>query len=57
VLPWRSVIVMMVLLNDAWMCAMPSATTRLIFFLTAFCSSWLGHDPVSSGRLGGPITS
>src|SRR4051812_7578284 len=30
VLPWRSVIVTMVLLNDAWMCAMPSAT----FFLT-----------------------
>src|SRR3954452_10722445 len=29
-LPWRSVIVMMVLLNDAWTCAMPSAT----FFLT-----------------------
>src|SRR5512132_4160288 len=28
--PWRSVIVMIVLLNDAWMCAMPSAT----FFLT-----------------------
>src|SRR5512136_2139135 len=29
-LPWRSVIVMIVLLKDAWMCAMPSAT----FFLT-----------------------
>src|SRR5207237_7900574 len=29
-LPWRSVIVTMVLLNEAWMCAMPSAT----FFLT-----------------------
>src|SRR5215471_3759383 len=29
-LPCRSVIVMIVLLNDAWMCAMPSAT----FFLT-----------------------
>src|SRR5205085_5557201 len=29
-LPWRSVIVMIVLLNDAWTCAMPSAT----FFLT-----------------------
>src|SRR5690606_21952 len=31
-LPWRSVIVMMVLLNEAWTCAMPSVTTRLIFF-------------------------
>src|SRR6187401_2810638 len=30
VLPWRSVIVTIVLLNDAWICAMPSAT----FFLT-----------------------
>src|SRR5213080_2667145 len=29
-LPWRSVIVMIVLLNDAWMCATPSET----FFLT-----------------------
>src|SRR5215467_5967457 len=29
-LPCRSVIVMIVLLNDAWMCAIPSAT----FFLT-----------------------
>src|SRR5688572_6985631 len=32
-LPWRSVIVTMVLLKDAWTCAMPSVTTRLIFFL------------------------
>src|SRR3954471_12298302 len=31
VLPWRSVIVMIVLLNDAWMCAIPSST-----FLRAF---------------------
>src|SRR6188472_4732232 len=29
-LPWRSVIVMIVLLKDAWMCAIPSVT----FFLT-----------------------
>src|ERR1700687_2658189 len=29
-LPWRSVIVIIVLLNDAWMCAIPSET----FFLT-----------------------
>jgi len=32
VLPWRSVMVTMVLLKDAWMCAMPSAT---FFFLLA----------------------
>src|ERR1700687_338695 len=29
-LPWRSVMVMIVLLNDAWICAMPSE----MFFLT-----------------------
>src|SRR5581483_10646749 len=33
-LPWRSVIVMMVLLKDAWMCAMPSATFFLTFLRT-----------------------
>src|SRR6478736_5189789 len=33
VLPWRSVIVMMVLLKDACTWAMPSVTMRLIFFL------------------------
>src|SRR5690606_3317293 len=32
-LPWRSVIVTMVLLKDAWMCAMPSTTVFLTFFL------------------------
>ena len=31
-LPWRSVIVMIVLLKDACTWAMPSVTTRLIFF-------------------------
>src|SRR5574343_402218 len=31
-LPWRWVIVMMVLLNEAWTWATPSVTTRLIFF-------------------------
>src|ERR1700752_2294369 len=30
--PCRSVIVMIVLLNDAWMCAMPSETLFLTFF-------------------------
>src|SRR3546814_8993985 len=31
-LPWRSVMVTMVLLNEAWTWAMPSVMTRLIFF-------------------------
>src|SRR5207344_2660831 len=33
-LPWRSVIVTIVLLNDAWTCAMPSATFFFTFFRT-----------------------
>ena len=33
-LPWRSLRVMMVLLKDAWMWAIPSTTVRLTFFLT-----------------------
>src|ERR1700748_54494 len=33
-LPWRSVMVMMVLLNDAWMWAMPSATFFFTFLRT-----------------------
>src|SRR5690606_27227966 len=33
-LPWRSVIVMIVLLKDAWTCAMPSETLFLIFLRT-----------------------
>src|SRR5690606_2009264 len=37
-LPWRSVIVMMVLLNEAWTWAMPSVTTRLIFFFVLACA-------------------
>src|SRR5262245_1318427 len=44
VLPWRSVMVTMVLLNDAWMCAMPSATFFLTFLRAraeaVCCSSW-----------------
>src|SRR5690242_1526926 len=32
-LPWRSVIVTTVLLNDACTCTMASVTTRLVFFL------------------------
>ena len=33
-LPWRSVMVMMVLLNEAWMWAMPSATFFFTFLRT-----------------------
>src|SRR4051812_45616164 len=33
-LPWRSVIVMIVLLNDAWTCATPSATFLRTFLRT-----------------------
>src|ERR1043165_1958666 len=44
VLPWRSVMVTMVLLNEAWMCAMPSATFFLTFLraraAAVCCSSW-----------------
>src|SRR4029450_5808097 len=40
-LPWRSVIVMIVLLKDAWMCAIPSVTFFLTFLralaTVAFC--------------------
>src|SRR6266480_7594897 len=35
-LPCRSVIVMIVLLNDAWMCAMPSETFFFIFLRSLF---------------------
>src|SRR4051812_24124426 len=40
-LPWRSVIVMMVLLNDAWTCAMPSATFFLTFLRTRAAAALL----------------
>src|SRR6266850_388544 len=44
VLPWRSVIVTMVLLNEAWICAIPSATFFLTFLraraAAVCCSSW-----------------
>src|SRR6476646_2629448 len=40
-LPWRSVMVMIVLLKDAWMCAIPSVTFFLTFLRAratpAFC--------------------
>jgi hypothetical protein len=41
-LPWRSVMVMMVLLKDAWICAMPSATFFLTFFRTRAAAALLG---------------
>src|SRR5712691_11719327 len=40
-LPWRSVIVMMVLLNDACTCAMPSATFFLTFLRTRAAAALL----------------
>src|SRR5438552_12997243 len=44
VLPCRSVMVTMVLLNEAWICAMPSATFFLTFLRAraeaVCCSSW-----------------
>src|SRR5258708_32359778 len=46
VLPWRSVMVTMVLLNDACTCAIPSDTVFLTFFRaraeSVCCSSWRG---------------
>src|ERR1700756_704290 len=41
-LPWRSVMVMMVLLKDAWMCAMPSATFFLTFLRTRAAAALFG---------------
>src|SRR5204862_3279419 len=38
VLPWRSVMVTMVLLKDAWMCAMPSDTFFLTFLRARACA-------------------
>src|SRR3990172_7504664 len=40
--PWRSVMVMMVLLNDAWICAMPSATFFFTFLRTRAAAVALG---------------
>src|SRR3954468_21343145 len=42
VLPWRSVIVTMVLLKDAWMCAMPSDTFFLTFLRTRDAAALFG---------------
>src|SRR5438045_4598843 len=50
VLPWRSVIVMIVLLNDACTCAMPSATFFLTFLRAradaVCCSCWPDGAPL-----------
>src|SRR5690606_26198760 len=47
-LPCRSVIVMIVLLNDAWMCAIPSETLFLTFLraraAAAFCEGCCAID-------------
>src|SRR5687767_6922200 len=56
--PWRSVIVMMVLLNDACTCAMPSATFLRTFLLTRRAAVLTGGlamvqclENVTDGRL------
>src|SRR4029078_9739600 len=41
-LPWRSVMVMIVLLNDAWMCAIPSATFFFTFLRTRAAAALFG---------------
>src|SRR5689334_23643596 len=53
--PWRSVMVMMVLLNEAWMWAMPSATFFLTFLRTRAAAVGAAggfaifiYDPVSA---------
>src|SRR6476661_122819 len=57
VLPWRSVIVTMVLLNEAWICAIPSATFFLTFLraraAAVCCSSWRVGAFLLAIRLGG----
>src|SRR6476659_9982725 len=42
-LPWRSVIVTMVLLKEAWTWAMPSVTIRLIFFFALTAGLFIGR--------------
>src|SRR5262245_60056966 len=54
VLPWRSVIVTIVLLNDAWMCATPSETWRLTF-LRALAAA--GAAPLSGAPLASALAS
>jgi len=64
VLPWRSVIVMMVLLNDAWTCATPSDTFFLTFCARGpkpsaafpggsgrFCLPWVVLSDLAGGRV------
>src|SRR5262249_50616180 len=46
-LPWRSVIVMMVLLNDACTCAIPSAMFLRIFLLTRRAAVLVGALAIS----------
>src|SRR5690606_14085738 len=53
--PWRSVMVTMVLLNDACTWAMPSVTTRLIFFLTFAAAGLAMSVPYFLMALRGPL--
>jgi hypothetical protein len=48
VLPCRSVIVMIVLLNEAWMCATPSETWRLAFLRALAAGAALSAPPLAS---------
>src|SRR5688500_7861136 len=54
-LPWRSVMVTMVLLKEAWTWAMPSVTTRLIFFLVFVAGLFMGSGPYFLMALRGPL--
>ncbi len=46
-LPWRSVMVMIVLLNDAWTCAMPSAMFLRTFLRTRWAALLAGDLAMS----------
>src|SRR5512139_1236291 len=55
-LPWRSVMVTMVLLKDACTWAMPSVTTRLIFFLVLVAAGLaMVYAPYFLMALRGPL--
>src|SRR5947208_11895439 len=55
-LPCRSVIVMIVLLNEAWMCAMPSDTFFLTFFRARAAAAFFWDDCCAMYVLGYFVT-
>src|SRR5437764_6801598 len=55
-LPWRSVMVMIVLLKDAWMCAMPSDTFFLTFFRARAAAAFFWDDCCAMYVLGYFVT-